>query len=78
MVFSESKQIGGFLRMKKLKKEALILHEPRPDFMREDIKLTKCSSFPKKDFKIGEEELVLHRAHFEGVKVKHCFLQASE
>lgn len=49
------------------------LHQPRPDFMLEDINLTKCSSFPKKDLKIGEKELVFHRAHCAGVKVKNVF-----
>jgi hypothetical protein len=50
------------------------LHELRPDFMLEYMNLTKCSSFPKKDLKIGKEELVLHRAHCAGVKVKNFFL----
>ena len=49
------------------------LHEARPDFMWEEINLTKCSSFPKKDLKIGEEELVLHRAQYAGVNVKNFF-----
>jgi superfamily II DNA helicase RecQ len=34
------------------------LHEPRLDFMWKDINLTECSSFAKKNLKIGEEELV--------------------
>jgi hypothetical protein len=50
------------------------LHEPHPDFMWEDITLTECSSFAKKNLKISEEELVLHRAHCAGVKVKNFFL----
>jgi hypothetical protein len=49
------------------------LHEPRPDFMWEDITLTECSSFAKKNLKIGEKELVLH-THCAGVKVKNFFL----
>jgi hypothetical protein len=49
------------------------LHEPHPDFMWEDITLTECSSFAKKNLKISEEELVLHRAHCAGVKVKNFF-----
>lgn len=49
-------------------------HQPRPDYLCEDINLTKSSSFQKKEFTLGKDnddksEFILQRTHCAGVKV---------
>lgn len=48
--------------------------QSKPDFLRDDNNLSKCSAFPVKEIMAGGVSYKLHRAQCNGVKVmKVCF-----